>query len=165
MSIPILAQQEKERTHCPKGHEYNEENTIIEKYGKKVCRRCRICKNERSKKYEVKHREQGMIRNKKYRKENPEKIKLYDHRSTIRKYGLTEEKYNEILESQNGVCAICGNECSSGNNLSVDHCHETDKVRGLLCGKCNKGLGMFKDSIEILEKAIHYLYRHKISKN
>ena len=76
------------------------------------------------------------------------------------KYGMTLDDYDRILKSQNNRCAICNNK-SVGNkrqkNLSVDHCHTTGKVRGLLCQWCNSGIGYMKDDIELLEKAIDYL--------
>lgn len=74
-------------------------------------------------------------------------------------YGLTLEAYDQIVGDQNGVCAICQNECPTGGNLSVDHCHETGEVRGLLCRTCNLGLGEFKDSAKNLQRAIAYLQR------
>ena len=74
------------------------------------------------------------------------------------------EDYYKILESQNGVCAICKKQSNKRSNngktikaLAVDHCHKTGKVRGLLCDKCNTSLGHFCDSIEILQSAINYL--------
>lgn len=70
-------------------------------------------------------------------------------------YGLTLEEYWEMWDKQDGLCKICKNICSK--NLAVDHCHKTNKVRGLLCGKCNKGLGLFRDSTEFLASAIEYL--------
>jgi len=73
------------------------------------------------------------------------------------KYGITLEDYNFLLEDQNKKCKICNRECSTGKSLSVDHNHETDKVRGLLCKNCNIGLGMFFDNIDFLESAVLYL--------
>lgn len=62
-------------------------------------------------------------------------------------------------EEQGGVCAICGNPETDKRNhrLAVDHCHETDKIRGLLCKSCNIGLGMFKDNTNNLTRAVAYL--------
>ena len=79
-------------------------------------------------------------------------------------YGLTTEQYHAILAHQKGGCAICGR-ASSGvreknkreRALSVDHCHKTKCIRGLLCPTCNAGLGHFKDSPALLAKAIEYL--------
>lgn len=74
-------------------------------------------------------------------------------------YDITFEDYEEMLESQNGKCAIC--ESKIGNSrttrLFVDHCHTTGNVRGLLCSSCNHGLGQFRDSPKLLQKAIKYL--------
>lgn len=73
-------------------------------------------------------------------------------------YGITEQEFVEILESQNYCCRICEkHEIDNSKNLSVDHNHDTGKVRGLLCDACNRGLGMLKDSPLILQKALDYL--------
>jgi len=73
-------------------------------------------------------------------------------------YGITLEQYNTMLKAQNYKCAICGNEDEvEGRKLAIDHCHTTGKVRGLLCGKCNRGLGLFYDNQELLSNAIKYL--------
>lgn len=69
------------------------------------------------------------------------------------KYGLTMDQYDGMYKTCNGLCQICG----SDGKLNVDHCHETGKVRGLLCTRCNTGLGKFGDSIENLLTAIKYL--------
>lgn len=70
-----------------------------------------------------------------------------------------------MLESQNGGCAICGAtkvvQKNTVRKLSVDHCHETNTVRGILCQKCNQGLGLFDDSIDKLTNAIQYLEKSK----
>ena len=73
-------------------------------------------------------------------------------------YGITLEEYNIMFEEQKGCCSICGDHQSSMlKSLSVDHCHETGRIRGLLCKNCNTSLGQFKDNIAILFKAIEYL--------
>lgn len=81
-------------------------------------------------------------------------------RYNLNKYGITEEIYSDMLAAQNHKCKICG--CSDmtsnrGNKLHIDHDHSTGKVRGLLCAKCNTGLGAFKDNIAVLYEAISYL--------
>ena len=76
------------------------------------------------------------------------------------KFGLTRTKYNELLSKQDGCCAICGSTDSGSKNkgqFSVDHCHTSEKVRGLLCTRCNTGLGSFQDNPEFLQSAISYL--------
>jgi hypothetical protein len=71
------------------------------------------------------------------------------------KYGLSADSYMALKLSQDGCCAIC----KVSGNLSVDHSHVTGEVRGLLCTKCNTGLGMFQDSIQSLLTAVEYLGR------
>lgn len=83
-----------------------------------------------------------------------------DRRDVIirNQYGITLEDYNNMLEAQGYKCAICGNEDEvEGRRLAIDHCHTTGKVRGLLCGKCNRGLGLFYDNFTLLQNAIEYL--------
>lgn len=89
-----------------------------------------------------------------WRKRNPEKGRAEKLRS---RFNLTVEAYDELLESQCEVCAICGDECDSGHRLSVDHDHETGEVRGLLCKDCNIALGFFRDNVKSLARAIEYL--------
>lgn len=77
----------------------------------------------------------------------------------LRQYNMTEEDFNVMLQNQEGVCAICKEKELSKRckYLHVDHDHNSKKVRGLLCSNCNRGLGLFKDSAELLEKASQYL--------
>lgn len=89
---------------------------------------------------------------------------FHKHWSLKKSYGIGIQEYNEMLERQHGVCAICeGTEKSTAHTskkirtLAVDHCHSTGKVRGLLCSRCNRALGFFGDSIPTLKKAIAYL--------
>lgn len=73
-------------------------------------------------------------------------------------YGLSTEEYNGKLEQQGGVCAICGNPPKNERRcLAVDHCHDTDKIRDLLCNPCNSMLGHCRESIATLKSAIAYL--------
>lgn len=74
------------------------------------------------------------------------------------RFGITLEEYETLLTLQNNQCLLCGtSKCDSGHKLSIDHCHKTGKIRGLLCKACNVGLGNFKDNQEALAKAIEYL--------
>jgi hypothetical protein len=81
-----------------------------------------------------------------------------------KRYGITYEQYTEMLESQAEQCAICGSKCANNartsGKLFVDHCHTSGAVRGLLCSKCNHGLGLFNDDIDRLRSAINYLERN-----
>lgn len=72
---------------------------------------------------------------------------------TLRQYGLREEDYNRMFDEQQGKCKICNSEAT----LVVDHCHITGVVRGLLCNKCNVGLGCFNDNPELIKVATNYL--------
>lgn len=80
-------------------------------------------------------------------------------------YGITAAQYDAMLERQGGGCAICGEQCTSGRRLAIDHDHTCcpgDKtcgkcVRGLLCGPCNQGIGKLKDSPRLLIAAASYL--------
>ena len=78
-----------------------------------------------------------------------------------RNYGISYEEYEAIRSKQGGKCAICGNESNNNSRtydrLFVDHCHETGKVRGLLCSSCNHALGLMKDDTKLLKLAIDYL--------
>ena len=82
---------------------------------------------------------------------HPEKRAEFNRKA---KYGLTAEKFAIMLETQKGLCAICKTE---PKQFTVDHCHQSNNVRGLLCHDCNLGLGRFKDSIGNLKQAIQYL--------
>ena len=79
-----------------------------------------------------------------------------------RQYGISIDEYNLMFEVQQGKCAICGkHQTELKGVLVVDHCHETGKIRGLLCNDCNKGLGNFADDIENINCAIIYLNESK----
>lgn len=87
------------------------------------------------------------------------KSKEYKKDGSLRsKYKITLEDYNSLFCIQQGKCAICGTHQSLlPKSLAVDHCHDTEKVRGLLCQNCNTGIGLLKDSSDILLKATLYL--------
>ena len=72
-------------------------------------------------------------------------------------YGITLEFFNQMFDSQEGKCAICGKSLERIRGVHIDHDHSTGIVRALLCGPCNTGLGMFKDNPQILRQAIEYL--------
>lgn len=87
-------------------------------------------------------------------------------RYNLQKYGLTPATYEALLQSQRGVCAICGMpprdlSVSRHARLHVDHDHATGVVRGLLCMSCNRALGWFRDHAGLLASAIDYLKRSK----
>lgn len=103
----------------------------------------------------VKRREVKRKYWKKYSKKNTEKIRAKNFRD---RYGIGIEEYEALKDQQDGKCSICE---TVGHVLYVDHCHDTKKIRGLLCQKCNTGIGMLQDSIEVLKKALRYLEKHE----
>lgn len=110
---------------------------------------CKACHAERAKKTYEGRKEEHL---------------LVAYRCTLRKaYGLTEQDYHDMFDKQKGKCLVCEKGLSNkfkktpGENVHVDHCHDTGKVRGLLCHKCNSGLGLFHDNPEFLEAAAEYI--------
>ncbi len=99
--------------------------------------------------------ENRKIIDKTYRMNNQNKIKDYKLR---KKYGISLDEYNIMFDKQNGKCHICNtHQDDLHKKLVVDHDHCTGNIRGLLCDKCNRGLGHFNDDIEMLQRAIDYL--------
>lgn len=99
-----------------------------------------------------------------YRKTRPDAFKSYDLK---KHYGLSKKQYDDMHASQNGECAICGEAegvfiRGKPIKLAVDHCHNSGKIRALLCSACNRALGGFKDDINVLESAISYLRAHGV---
>lgn len=100
---------------------------------------------------------------KEYQRKFREANSLYGKDNFLKKtYGVTLEWYEEQLAKQEGLCAICGKPetviiCGKQISLAVDHCHDTGKVRGLLCKTCNTVIGTFNHDINLLNKAIKYL--------
>jgi len=93
-----------------------------------------------------------------YRRGEPGRTKavLRERRKRIEQYGLTVDDYAAMLIEQAGLCSLCGEPMKMPH---LDHDHETGFVRGLLCARCNLGLGYFKDSEELLQAALVYLRR------
>lgn len=80
---------------------------------------------------------------------------------SLKQYNITADQYYVMLSEQNNCCSICGvTEEHNNKKLAVDHCHETGKVRALLCHNCNVGLGNFKDNVALMQRAISYLKEH-----
>lgn len=93
-----------------------------------------------------------------YYQDNKQKLGLCVKKSAIkRKYGIDWEQFMQMYEDQEGLCAICKKEPTKDQMLSIDHSHQTGKVRGLLCGPCNRALGLFKDNPETLQTAKEYV--------
>lgn len=127
--------------------------------------------NERVKKWQRKNRDKTNKYFIEWGKKNPialEKKKLRAKTKTLG-VNLTYEEYVIMCDKQNNLCAICGKEEITKHNksksiyiLSIDHCHSTNKVRGLLCKKCNSAIGFFNDDPELLRLAYKYLINNSI---
>lgn len=77
-------------------------------------------------------------------------------------YGITPAEYDALLENQGGLCAICRKPETVARDgkvmrMPVDHCHDTGRIRGLLCHRCNRAVGMLGDDPEVLRAAANYL--------
>lgn len=110
-------------------------------------------------KWRAANREKVRERQREWAKANREKVNGYRRKQHYRtKYGLTEEGRNAMIAAQNFKCKTCAAD-SPGNKRGwvVDHCHASNKVRGILCHDCNLALGHVKDDVVILESLIKYL--------
>lgn len=95
--------------------------------------------------------------------------KTIGHRNNLKRFNLTIEEYIALEKSQNGLCKICGGTDTRGIRLTVDHNHSCCDgayscgkcIRGLICGRCNKTLGMINDNIDLLQSMILYLQKHR----
>ena len=123
----------------------------------------------RSRAYYLLNKENILERTRKYGKENREKCNAWrrawvkknkgiiKERTTFRKYGLTKEGFDKILDNQGGVCAICKKDSWGKRGPHVDHDHSTGVVRGVLCNKCNSAIGLLGDTANSVYNAACYL--------
>jgi len=104
-------------------------------------------------------RQSARQRSRAIRDADPEAYATRIREKNLKRYGITPEDYDRLLEEQQGQCAICGT--PAGNRrLAVDHHHGTGKVRALLCSDCNTALGLFQESPFRLRQALTYLEHH-----
>jgi hypothetical protein len=122
-------------------------NSKANKDGK--CWLCKKCTLENRKKY--------------YYTKNGQEKKKASNRLLVT--GFTQEDFKSKLEEQGGVCAICGTDNPGKLDFCADHDHITGTKRGVLCRKCNTGIGQLKDSTELLQAAIDYLNKYKVSED
>ena len=116
---------------------------------------------ERNKKWRRNNPEYDYNYGVEYRKKNAEIIKTKKRDYVLKKtYGLSTEKYNEIFERQNGKCAICNkHQKELSRPLNVDHCHSTNKIRDLLCDRCNLTVGYVENcNIDVI---LQYINKHR----
>ena len=137
MKICKTCKQEKSLDQFPKGNGYKDG----------IRPHCIECRRE----YE----------NKSFHKHKHKRPHVYEEdkdRKLKKAYGIGYAEYLNMLEAQNGCCAICGtNDTGNRKAFHVDHCHDTGKIRGLLCGNCNSGIGNLRDDVGLLRRAIDYL--------
>lgn len=115
-------------------------------------------KARRRRAYQMADPKKRTARNAAYYVANAEKIKARQMANwRMNEYGLSPEAFQLMLRRQKNACVICEDTFSAEPH--VDHCHKSGKVRGLLCGRCNRALGGFRDSPKILERAREYLRR------
>jgi hypothetical protein len=116
---------------------------------------CKSCSTKSAMLWAKKNPDKVKINAKKFRETNKESCK---YRKLKDKYNISEQEYLKLVNKQKNSCAICNIlEKHLRRALDVDHCHKTGKVRGLLCEKCNKAIGIFNDDIKLFKKAINYL--------
>ena len=116
---------------------------------------CKNCRSIERKLFHKNNKEKENKRNREYEKRTK---KARKNAKLKYRYGITLEQYNKMLDKQQHKCYICKEDAKNlSKKLAVDHCHNTKKVRGLLCSNCNTALGMFKDNINFLKNAITYL--------
>lgn len=114
---------------------------------------CKACKTESTYAWRAKNKDRYNAKMKKYHKDTYNTGKIY-------RYNLSREDYNKMLSEQGGLCALCHKpNPSTKRSLAIDHCHETGKVRGILCYGCNR-LMVLLDDEGLLSRAIEYKKKH-----
>lgn len=120
----------------------------------------------KKKEYYSKNRQEILKKKKTYNKEHSEERREFQR---VKKFGITNIQYKDLLIKQNDVCAICLKSETAVDprtnlkmNLAIDHNHVNGEIRGLLCTKCNRGLGYFQDDSSLLNKAKDYLENYKL---
>lgn len=176
---------------CDCGREFRRDSTGIKLGRSNGCVKCVVKKNRKHSVKPVTRKQlKKSEANRRWRKKNPEKCKVNRekwraknkewYRAYAKKwfkenerrakdsrlkrtFGITIDEYEKLLAAQAGLCAICRRpqQRHGHKNLHVDHDHNTGKVRGLLCWKCNTTLGLVGDSAVLLTSAISYLGGHK----
>lgn len=147
----------------------------------KQCKRCSVAatKNatsyyynniEKVKRWRREHADQIKASQRKYYLRFRNRFKRSNqHNRLVLRYGITLQAYKILFKLQRGKCAICRRKARRGKRrLAVDHCHTTRLIRGLLCGKCNSGIGMLRESPSIIWKALKYIltwHQHDILAN
>ena len=128
------------------------------KGGKRPRAICKICHSEYNKNWERNNKDKAAAKTKKYRHKYPDKTRTV---ALKRYFNMTLEELHKIEKEQNKSCMICKiHQDDLRETLCVDHNHENNNVRGILCRRCNLALGQFRDDDKLLENAIKYLKKY-----
>lgn len=142
---------------CPCGRTFQRTRTggKPQKWCSKTCLAKRADRSGKSRAWYHANRAYACAREQRRRMNHPDKIRLTE----LRKRGMNQTLYEELLALQGGRCAICKTTQPSKRReyFDIDHCHQTSALRGLLCERCNRGIGLFQDSPELLESAARYI--------
>lgn len=121
---------------------------------------CKSCQSLFMKEWRIKNADYVKEKSsEKYKRMTPDQKRKQKY---LNRYRIDLNKYNEMVSEQNGVCKICHKPCSSRKYLSVDHCHKTGVVRGLLCLTCNNMLQRANDDSSFFNRALQYLKFYEI---
>jgi hypothetical protein len=124
---------------------------------------CRECVATANRARYLKHRDRELARRRehlrKHRQRHGEVLAYGRNYRMVARFGITVAEWERLFEAQGSVCAICGRDDPDGPNWHTDHCHDSGKVRGILCRRCNLGLGWFDDSPEKMRLAARYIQR------
>lgn len=104
--------------------------------------------------YNRKHKSRVRKHQERFRQNSPDKLRNNYYKC---KYGISLTDYKTLRKNQNGTCAICKQKDPFKKWLSIDHIHGTRQIRGLLCHRCNVALGLFRDNIKVIKRAVFYL--------
>ncbi len=87
---------------------------------------------------------------------------LYKERHLQKTYGMSIQDLLDLMDEQDNKCAVCLRDFEELNpkNIHIDHCHNSEEIRGVLCNNCNMALGLLKDDTKVLQAAISYLEKH-----
>jgi hypothetical protein len=152
-ALNVNAKKEKVCNGCGKLYPIDEYNLRIKGSSTTRRSRCKKCLAEYNKKRAQEYPEKIRTTNRLYALKHPEKIRVWSIRSRWKRLGYDPDEIENFICEHKCGCEICG----SFNKLFVDHDHKTGKIRGMLCGECNFGLGKFKDDMGLLASAINYL--------
>ena len=129
-------------------------------YRYKISTNCTECLREKHKEMEKQYKDRLLY-------DTPTKVLLL-HRNARKRCDISLKDFVDAVGDNTEVCWVCGEKETAKDQygilkrLCVDHCHTTEKFRGLLCGRCNSGLGMFKDDIDVMASAISYLQQSSV---